>query len=99
MAVLPASCRLDVKQLDEVSGRPGLALVSEGDVHPYFPDCETGAMPPFGNLYGLPVFADRHLTREKEMVFQAGNHHEAVRMKWADFERLVRPTVAEFCRY
>jgi len=99
MAVLAASCRLDLEELEKVSGWPRLDLMSEACMHDYFPDCETGAMPPFGNLYGLPVFVDRHLAREKEMVFQAGNHREAVRVNWADFERLVHPALAEFCRH
>jgi Ala-tRNA(Pro) deacylase len=68
-------------------------------MHDVFPDCETGAMPPFGNLYGLPVFVDAHLAREKEVVFQAGNHREAVRVRWTDFERAVHPTVADFCKH
>lgn len=99
MAVLPASCRLDLRHFEEVAGTKGIALVSEAEVHDVFPDCETGAMPPFGNLYGLPVFVDAHLAREKELVFQAGNHREAVRVHYADFERLVHPTVADFCRH
>jgi Ala-tRNA(Pro) deacylase len=99
MAVLPASCRLDVDALEKQSGWPKLDLMSEAGIHDYFPDCETGAMPPFGSLYGLPVFVDRHLAREKDVVFQAGNHREAVRVAWADFERLAHPTVAEFCRH
>jgi Ala-tRNA(Pro) deacylase len=99
MAVLPASCRLDLKHFEEVSGRKGLALVPEAEMHDVFPDCETGAMPPFGNLYGLPVFVDTHLAREKEVVFQAGSHQEAVRVRWTDFERLVHPTVADFCKH
>jgi Ala-tRNA(Pro) deacylase len=68
-------------------------------VHEVFPDCETGAMPPFGNLYGLPVYVDRHLARERELVFQAGNHREAVRVEYSDFERLVHPTVADLCSH
>jgi Ala-tRNA(Pro) deacylase len=68
MAVLPASCRLDLKHFEEVSGAKGLSLVSEAEMHDVFPDCETGAMPPFGNLYGLPVFVDAHLAREKQVA-------------------------------
>jgi Ala-tRNA(Pro) deacylase len=98
MAVLPAACRLDLRHFEEVSGSQRLALVSESEMHDVFPDCETGAMPPFGNLYGLPVFVDAHLAREKQLVFQAGNHREAVRVCYADFERLVHPTVADFCK-
>jgi Ala-tRNA(Pro) deacylase len=98
MAVLPASCRVDLERLEAASGAARLSLAPEFEVHDAFPDCETGAMPPFGNLYGLRVFVDAHLAREPELLFQAGNHREAVRMRWADFERAVRPVVAEFCR-
>jgi Ala-tRNA(Pro) deacylase len=99
MAVLPASCRLDLKHLETVSGWKGLTLVPEAEMHDAFPDCETGAMPPFGSLYGLPVFVDAHLAREKEVVFQAGSHREAVRVSWTDFERLVQPTLADISEH
>jgi Ala-tRNA(Pro) deacylase len=56
-------------------------------------------MPPFGNLYGLPVYVDEHLAREPEFVFQAGSHQEALRVRWADFDRVVHPTVADFCSH
>jgi Ala-tRNA(Pro) deacylase len=98
MAVLPASRRLDLGQFEDVAGFKKLALVSEAEMHDVFPDCETGAMPPFGNLYGLPVFVDAHLAREKDLVFQAGNHREAARVRFSDFERLVHPKVGDFCR-
>ena len=62
-----------------------------------FPDCEVGAMPPFGNLYGMSVYVDACLPQAKEIVFQAGNHHEVVRMAFADYERVVNPVVGEFC--
>jgi Ala-tRNA(Pro) deacylase len=96
--VLPASRRLDLGQFEDVAGFKKLALVSEAEMHDVFPDCETGAMPPFGNLYGLPVFVDAHLAREKDLVFQAGNHREAARVRFSDFERLVHPKVGDFCR-
>lgn len=99
MAVLPASCRLDLRHFEKVSGARGLTLVPEAEMHDVFPDCETGAMPPFGHLYGLPVYVDSHLAGEKTLVFQAGNHREAVRVEWSDFERLAHPTVADFCNH
>jgi len=99
MAVVPASCRLDLKHLEAVAGQRGLGLVPEAEMHDVFPDCETGAMPPFGNLYGLPVYVDEHFAREKELLFQAGNHREAVRLSWTDFEKLVHPTVVDICRH
>lgn len=99
MAVIPASCRLDLKHFEAVTGRKGLSLVSEAEMREVFPDCETGAMPPFGNLYGLPVFVDEHFAHEQQVVFQAGSHREAVRVQWTDFERLVHPTVADICKH
>lgn len=99
MVVLPASCRLDLQALSRVLGRPEVTLLPEDEVARIFPDCETGAMPPFGQLYGLPVYVDGCFPRLQEIAFQAGNHHEVVRMHYAEFERLVKPTVAEFCRH
>jgi Ala-tRNA(Pro) deacylase len=99
MAVLPAACRLDFEHLGQVAGSKGLRLVPETEMSRVFPDCETGAMPPFGNLYGLPVYVDEHLAREPEFVFQAGSHQEAFRVRWADFDRVVHPTVADFCSH
>ncbi len=61
-----------------------------------FPDCEIRAMPPFGNLYDMPVFADESLTRDKEIAFNAGSHRELVRLAWEDFVRLVEPKIVRF---
>ena len=62
------------------------------EVKNLFPDCETGAMPPFGNLYDLTVFSDESLARDKEIAFNAGSHRELIRLAWGDYERLVKPT-------
>jgi Ala-tRNA(Pro) deacylase len=99
MVVLPASCRLDLAALARILGKPGVSLVAESEMKDLFPDCETGAMPPFGQPYGLPVWVDAHFSKAGDITFQAGNHHEIVRMKYADYERLARPVVAEFCRH
>jgi Ala-tRNA(Pro) deacylase len=99
MVVLPASCRLDLAALGRVLGRPGVTLVPESEMKELFPDCETGAMPPFGQLYGMPVWVDACFPRAGEFAFQAGNHHEVVRMRYAEYERLARPVVADFCRH
>ena len=72
------------------------ALATEDQFRDSFPDCEVGAMPPFGNLYGIPVYVDRSLTKDDEIVFEAGNHHEAIKLDYLDFERTVRPKVGEF---
>src|SRR5581483_6326868 len=91
MAVVPASCRVNLEQLKTLLGARELELASERDFRDFFPDCETGAMPPFGNLYGMKVFADEGLSHDKEIAFNAGSHRELVRMTWHDFERLVKP--------
>ncbi|HSP70211.1 MAG TPA: YbaK/EbsC family protein, partial [Bryobacteraceae bacterium] len=68
----------------------------ETDFRDRFPGCETGAMPPFGKLYGMPVFVDESLTRDKEIAFNAGTHQELIRLSYEDFARLVQPNVAQF---
>ena len=97
MVVLPASCRLDLQTLARVLHMKEVSLVPEEEITRLFPDCETGAMPPFGNLYGLPVYVDACFPHARDIAFQAGNHQEVVKMPYAEFERLVNPVVAEFC--
>jgi Ala-tRNA(Pro) deacylase len=96
MAVLPATWKADVKRLEEIFQTKQVRLATETEFKELFPDCETGAMPPFGNLYGLEVYVDRPLTEDEEIVFQAGTHYEAVKLRYQDFANLVHPTVAEF---
>jgi Ala-tRNA(Pro) deacylase len=79
-----------------VIGARQIALASEGDFAGAFPDCDLGAMPPFGNLYNIPVYVDPVLAAEPEIYFQAGTHTETISMKYADYARLVRPVVAPF---
>lgn len=98
LAVVPAPSRIDVDRLRAVSGAREIRLASEREFGPMYPDCETGAMPPFGPLYGQPVFVDRSLTGDEEIVFNAGSHREAVRMRYDDFDRVVHPTVGDFAR-
>ncbi len=92
MVVLPAPDRVDLQKLPERRAR----LATEADFARIFPHCEPGAMPPCGNLFGLPVYVDHTLGRREEIVFQAGTHTQTVRMKYADFARLVRPTVDDY---
>jgi Ala-tRNA(Pro) deacylase len=96
MAVLPASYHVSLSKLKDGTGAKTITLATEREFRSAFPDCETGAMPPFGNLYGLPVYADLTLTFDHEIAFNAGTHRELVRLDYADFERLVKPTVLEF---
>ena len=96
MAVLPASCHVDLELLRDATGTDTLELADEHDFADAFPGCEIGAMPPFGNLYGLDVYVDESLTFDDEIAFNAGSHTWLVKLSYADFERLVRPTVVRF---
>jgi Ala-tRNA(Pro) deacylase len=99
MAVLPADEWLDVAKLRQVSGAREVALASESDFKDRFPECEVGAMPPFGNLYRMEVYAAESLADANSMAFNSGSHRELVRMKWDDFERLVHPRVVQLTRH
>lgn len=96
MAVIPATFHVDLAILKKAAHATTVVLASEAEFRDQFPECETGAMPPFGNLYGVPVFAEESLTKDKEIAFNAGTHRELIRMSWEDFEKLVMPTVIRF---
>jgi Ala-tRNA(Pro) deacylase len=96
MAVLPAPYRVDVGRLGKACGDSSLRLATEEEFAGLFPQCEPGAMPPFGNLYSIPVWVDESLAKDPEIFFNAGNHSQMVRMSYADFERLVQPKRAAF---
>jgi Ala-tRNA(Pro) deacylase len=94
MAVLPAPYHVGLTRLGEAMGRTGLRLATEAEFARLCPGCEPGAMPPFGNLYGIPVCVDESLAQDDEIAFNAGNHEQTVHMKFTDFARLVRPRIA-----
>jgi Ala-tRNA(Pro) deacylase len=96
MTVLPASWNVDLPRLRTVFATYQVRLATEDEIAGLFPDCELGAMPPFGNLYRLPVYVDQSLTEDEEIVFQAGTHSDAIRMRYWDFAALVFPVVAKF---
>ncbi len=96
MVVIPATRRLLVHELQEMLESPHARLATEAEFLSRFPDCEVGAMPPFGNLYGMPVYVASSLSDEPELAFNAGTHTEVIKMAYSDFERLVRPTVLDF---
>ncbi len=96
MAVLPASKTVDLELLKQAAGAKTAGLASEREFREKFPDCETGAMPPFGNLYDLPVFVEDSLSRDREIAFNAGTHNELLRMSYMDFTRIVKPTLMKF---
>ena len=95
MAVVPASFHVDMDRLKMLTGAQAVELATEAEFKDAFPDCETGAMPPFGNLYDMSVYADMKLTENEEITFTAGTHRELVRMHWDDMLRLVNPTISE----
>jgi Ala-tRNA(Pro) deacylase len=94
MAVLPASGKVDVDRLREASGATDVMIASEQDFRGAFPECELGAMPPFGNLYGMDVYVDERLAEDLEIAFNGGSHSELIRLAYKDFARLVKPTLA-----
>lgn len=93
MVVLPASLHVDLNRLRVLTGALGVELATESEFKDAFPDCEVGAMPPFGNLYDMSVYADTTLAEFEEITFAAGSHRELIRMSWGDMLRLVHPTV------
>jgi Ala-tRNA(Pro) deacylase len=97
MVVLPAPCRVGLAALKAAGVGRRLALAPEAAIRRVFPDCEVGAMPPFGNLYDLPTYLDACFPRTGDFVFQAGNHQEVVRMRYDDYERVTRPVLGEYC--
>jgi Ala-tRNA(Pro) deacylase len=96
MVVLPAFSMVDFNKLKGATGSKSLELASESEFKNRFPSCEVGAMPPFGNLYDMKVFIDAMLAEDTEFAFNAGSHHELIRMYYGDYARLVKPTVASF---
>jgi len=95
MAVIPASKRLDIPKLKNVFGIDNVTLAEESEFRNIFPECKTGAMPPFGNLYNMKTYASSKLRKNKYIAFNAGNHCELIRMKYSCFESLVKPEILE----
>jgi len=96
MAVLPADKKIVLQDLREVTGCDRVKFASEDEFRAQFPECETGAMPPFGNLYGMPVYLAEALLGNDQIAFNAGSHTELIKMSLADFERLVQPKIVSF---
>jgi Ala-tRNA(Pro) deacylase len=94
LMVVPAARRLHLEHAAEAADARELRLASEQELAPLFPDCELGALPPFGNLYDLPVYVDDGFDPDEEFVIQAGTHRDTIHMSYHDFERLTRPVVA-----
>ncbi len=96
MAVLPATAHVDFDLLQAGTGAKTVELATEADFKEVFTDCDVGAMPPFGNLYGVPVYVAEALSEDEQIGFNACTHTDVVRMRYDDFERLVEPTVIRF---
>lgn len=93
MVVEPANHKVNFDHLKKICGASDVALASESEFQDRFPECELGAMPPFGNLYGMDVFIVDTLTSDEEILFNAGTHSELIKMTYKDFARLVSPKV------
>lgn len=96
MAVLPANRKVVLHDLIELTGNEDVRFATEAEFASRFPDCEVGAMPPFGNLYGMDVYVAPALTAAERIAFNAGSHTEVIQMAYEDFARLVRPRVVSF---
>ncbi len=96
MAVLPASNKIDFALLKKTIGAKDIQLASEQEFEYTFPQCDVGAMPPFGNLYDMEVYVAESLTEDEEIAFNAGSHSELMKVAYKDFERLVNPKIVKF---
>jgi Ala-tRNA(Pro) deacylase len=94
MVVVPADRRVDFRKVAAVLGTEDLRLAQESEFRDSFPACEVGSMPPFGNLFGLPVLVDELLAENDEIVFNAGTHTLTAKVRFEDFRRLVQPRIA-----
>ncbi|MGH9427541.1 MAG: aminoacyl-tRNA deacylase [Terriglobia bacterium] len=95
MVVLPAVMKINMKTLRDELPFSHVELATEKEFAELFADSEVGAMAPFGNLYGLPVFVDKSLAEDAEIVFNAGTHVDTIRIKYADFLRLIKPVIVD----
>ena len=96
MLVLPSSYKVHAELLKQELGATNVDLVPEAELPALFPGCETGAMPPFGNLFGLDTYAAESLAEDSEIAFNSGSHVELIRMSWNDYERLANPKIRMF---
>lgn len=97
MVVVPSTTRVRIDTVERTTGRAGLRLAREHELQALFPDCDVGAMPPFGGLYGLPVYVDACFRDQPEFYFRGGAHDEIVGMLFADYESLTRPVFGQWC--
>ena len=96
MAVLTASHRVNLDLLKKLGKTKTAELATEEEFNIYFPDCEVGAMPPFGNLYDMEVYTDEKLSEDKEIAFNAGSHRELIKLSFEDFKKIAKPKMGKF---
>lgn len=96
LAVVPATCSVDMRKVKQAVAARRVEMVSETEFGQAFPDCELGALPPFGSQYGATTLVDESLSHDEQIVFEGNTHHEAIRMKYEDYQGLEHPQVADF---
>ena len=99
MAVVPASYHVDFRLFEQESGAERVSLATEESFKEMFPDCEPGAMPPFGNLYDMDVYVAKSLTDDEKIFFNAGNHTELIKLSYGDYQNLVKPKILQFSQH
>ncbi len=99
LVVLPAHYKVDFRRIKQITGAKDVELAREEEMEDFFPDCNTGAMPPFGNLYHMNVYADKDLTEDDDIAFNAGSHRELLKMHFRDYTRLVHPKIYDIHRH
>ena len=96
LAVLPADYLINLETLGSFMNDPGIRLATERELGELFPECELGAMPPFGNLFHVPVLVDNSVAEQEFIAFNAGTHRDVIHMHFGDFRRLVDPAIGQF---
>jgi Ala-tRNA(Pro) deacylase len=99
LAVLPATHSVDLTMAKDLIGAGDVRLAQESECGSHFPDCELGVLPPFGSQYGMKTLVDESLMHDEEIVFEGNNHHEAIRMRLEDYQRLEHPLVGSFAHH
>jgi Ala-tRNA(Pro) deacylase len=98
VAMLPADKRVDITRLSQSLGGSHLEVASEHEMVEHCPDCEVGVLPPFGSQYGMQTVVDASLAHHRDIFFEANNHHQAIRMRFADFRKMEEPLIMDFAR-
>ncbi len=96
MVVIPAPFHVEFEKLKTATGAKHVELADESEIRNSFPNCEVGAMPPFGNLYEMDVYIQQELAQDEEIAFNAGTHTEVFRLAYQDFAKLVDPVVGDY---